>query len=146
MNRIFQRRDVDAGLLQGRNAIRGGDRDNQERIHSRARTEPVVPAGKLAERAHAKLRKPMADFLRQRTEVRDHHLRFAGESCAQLFVLGGDSHWASVEMALASKDAVPKPNSSAPRIAASTISRANFRPPSTRRESRERRPARTSVS
>src|SRR6266704_1180792 len=105
MDRIFQRRDVDAGLLLGGNAIRGGDRDNQERIHSRARTEPVVPAGELAERTDAKLRETMAHFLSQRTEVRDHHLRFARESCAQLFVLGGDSHWASVEMALARHDA-----------------------------------------
>src|SRR5712691_10731569 len=47
----------------------------------------------------------MAHFLSQRTEVRNHHLRFARESCAQLFVLGGDSHWASIEMALARHDA-----------------------------------------
>src|SRR6266702_3378711 len=55
-------------------------------------------------------------------------------------------HCRAITHPIASSDAVPKPNSSAPRIAASTTSRANFRPPSTRRERRERRPARTSVS
>src|SRR5260370_14135953 len=101
----YRRRDGEDRLLLGREAIGGGDRHNQERIHSRAGTERVVPAGELAERTDAKLRKPMAHFLSQRTEVRDHHLRFARESGAQLFVLGGDSHWASVEMALARHDA-----------------------------------------
>src|SRR5207249_7679680 len=55
-------------------------------------------------------------------------------------------HCRAITHPIANSDAVPKPNSSAPRIEASTTSRANFRPPSTRRESRERRPARTSVS
>ena len=47
---------------------------------------------------------------------------------------------------MAKSEAVPKPNSSAPRIAAIITSRENLRPPSTRREIRERRPARTKVS
>jgi len=41
---------------------------------------------------------------------------------------------------------VPKPNSSAPRIAAITMSRENFNPPSTRSAIRDRSPARTRVS
>src|SRR6266567_2591163 len=52
-------------------------------------------------------------------------------------------HWRAMTHPMARREAVPKPNSSAPRIAAKTISRANFRPPSTRRERRERRLART---
>src|SRR5260370_33356283 len=55
-------------------------------------------------------------------------------------------HCRAMTHPIARRDAVPKPNSSAPRMAARTISRANFRPPSTRRERRERRPARTRVS
>src|SRR5713101_7910236 len=95
MNRIFQRGHMEAGFLLRRNSIRGGDGHNQERIHSGPRAEPVVPAGEFTERTHAKLRKPIAHFLGQRTEVGDHHLRLTLKSRPQLFVLRGDSHRAS---------------------------------------------------
>src|SRR5260370_3174694 len=105
MKRFFKRPDVEGGTLLWRNAMRGRDGTNQERIHSWAGAQAVIPAGQLAERTDAKLREPIADFFRQRTEVSDDHLGFALKPGAQLFVLGGDSHGASVEMALPSHDA-----------------------------------------
>src|SRR5258708_29309767 len=80
MKRFFKRPDVEGRLLLWGNAIRGGDRHDKERIHSRAGTEAVVPAGELAERTDAKLREPVAHFLGERKEVRDDHLRFALKS------------------------------------------------------------------
>src|SRR3989442_13261849 len=65
----------------------------------------MVPAGELAEGTYTQRREPITDFLRQRTEVGDDHLRLALKSRAQLFVLSGDSHRASIEMALAGHDA-----------------------------------------
>src|SRR5260370_37056329 len=58
MNRIFQRRDVEAGLLLRRSSIGGGDRHDQERIHSGAGTEAGVPARDVAGRTGAKTREP----------------------------------------------------------------------------------------
>jgi len=76
--------------LLRRDAIGRRNWNNQERIHSRARTETVVPAGEFAKRTHAKLREAIADFLGQRTEVGNHHFGLAGEPGAELFVLRGD--------------------------------------------------------
>ncbi len=105
MKGFFKSPDVEGRLLLGRNTIRGGDGNNQERIHSRAGAEAVVPAGEVAEGAHAKLREAIAHFPSERTEVGDDHLRLALKSGAQCFVLRGDAHGASIEMALASHNA-----------------------------------------
>src|SRR5438309_1797994 len=48
MKRFFKRANVEGRFLLRRDAIRGGDWHNQKRIHSRAGTEAVVPAGELA--------------------------------------------------------------------------------------------------
>src|SRR5260370_42389541 len=100
MKRFFKRPDVEGRLLLRRSSIRGGDRRDEERMHSRAHTEPVVPAGELAERTDAKLREPVAHFLGEGAEVGDHHLRLASKFGPQRFVLSGDAHRASIEMAL----------------------------------------------
>src|SRR5512137_879799 len=47
----------------------------------------------------------MANFFGQGIEVGDDHLGFALKPETQFFVLGGDSHGTSVEMALARHDA-----------------------------------------
>src|SRR6267154_2457256 len=96
---------MEGRLLLWRDAIRGRNRHNEERIHSGAGTQAIVPADEFAERTDAKLREPIADFLGKRTEVGDHHLGLTLKSGAQLFVLGGDAHRASVEVALPRHDA-----------------------------------------
>ncbi len=105
MKRFLKCADVESRLLLRRNTIGGRDRNDQERIHSGAGAEAVVPAGELAEGTHTKLREAMAHFFGERTEVGDDHFGFAGESGAELFVLRGDSDGASIEMALARHDA-----------------------------------------
>src|SRR4029077_14042485 len=105
MKRFFERADVESRLLLWRDAIGRRDWNNQERIHSRARTETVIPASELAKRTHAKLRKTIAHLLGDRAEVGNHHFGLACEPGAQLFVLRGDSDGASIEMTLARHDA-----------------------------------------
>src|SRR6266853_647345 len=95
MKRFFERADMQGRLLLWRDAIRGRNRHDQERIHPRAGTQAVVPPGELAERTDAKLGEPIADFLGKRTEVGNDHLGLALKSGAQLFVLRGDAHRAS---------------------------------------------------
>src|SRR5260370_5742094 len=104
MKRFFERPDVEGRLLLGRKPLRRGDGHDQERIHSGRGAEAVVPAGELAEGTDAELGEAMADFLSQRTEVGDDHLGLALKPGAQLFVLGGDSYRAGIEMALAGHD------------------------------------------
>ncbi len=101
VQRILQgRRMIDRRLLRC-HATRLRDRNNQERVHSRARPKSVVPATQFAKRAHAHLRQAFAYFLRQRPEIRDDHLRFSTKAQPQLFILRGDAHRTSVQMALA---------------------------------------------
>ncbi len=54
-------------------------------------------------------------------------------------------HWRTMMQPIATSDSVPMPNSSAPRIAAMTISRPVLRPPSVRSLMRPRRPLSVSV-
>ena len=49
-------------------------------------------------------------------------------------------HWRTMMQPIATSDSVPMPNSSAPRIAAITMSRPVLRPPSVRSFTRPRRP------
>ena len=48
-------------------------------------------------------------------------------------------HWRTMRQPMATSEAVPMPNSSAPRMAATTMSRPVRRPPSVRRRTRWRR-------
>src|SRR5438270_189120 len=100
MNRIFERGHVQAWFLLWINAVGRRNRHHQERIHSRPCPQPVVPARKLPQRAHAKLRQPMAHFLRERLEIGNRHFRLALEPRSEFLVLRSDSHWARVQMAL----------------------------------------------
>ncbi len=101
MEGFLKSADVEGRLLLWRNAIRGRDGNDQERIHSRAGAEAVVPTSEFAEGANTELRKAIADFFGQVTEVGDNHLGLALKFGAELFVLGGDADRTGVEMALA---------------------------------------------
>ncbi len=105
MEGFLKSADVEGRLLLGRNAIGGRDGNDQERIHSRAGAEAVVPAGEVAEGAHAKLREAIEHFPSERTEVGDDHIGLALKLGAEFFVLSGDADGAGVEMALAGHDA-----------------------------------------
>src|SRR5579859_393592 len=103
--RIFVRRGVKRGRLQRRDARGFGNGNDEQRIHSGARAEAVVPAGEFAQRADAELREAIANLFGKGTKIGCDHFRFAGETRAKFFVLRGDAHGTSVEMALAGHDA-----------------------------------------
>src|SRR5260370_41054502 len=63
MKRFFKRPDVEGRLLLWGNAIRGGDRHDKERIHSRAGTVAVVTPRETAYRTDPKHAEPVAPLL-----------------------------------------------------------------------------------
>src|SRR5229473_2312940 len=81
------------------------DRNHQQRIHSGTRTETVIPAGELTQRANTELREAAPDFFGEETKIGNNHFRLALKTRAQRFVLRGNADGAGVQMALPGHDA-----------------------------------------
>src|ERR1700691_6121767 len=91
--------------------LRGGAGDGREEVRESfggflvARLQHIRCADDLAQRARAELAEAFANFGGDAAKIGHSHFRFAGETRAIFFVLGGDARQAGVQVALAGHDA-----------------------------------------
>src|SRR5262245_18035779 len=72
---------------------------------SRSRLQPIYCADDLVDGSCAHFCEQLPSVRRQHAEVALHHLRSSGKTNTQLFVLGCNSHWARIQVALSSHHA-----------------------------------------